>query len=79
MLWHAVGSGVKEVTAFPKQNGQVLLSVFKRHIGYDKANSWRRVGFDEVAHAAAEDGPDQDIHIENNHLNASWFFCAASP
>ena len=50
---------------------QVSLRVLECHIWRIKAYNPFCIRFDKLPNTTAQDGTDQDVRVENNHLNAS--------
>ena len=60
-------------TALLQEVGQILLGVVETNIRCNESHSLRCVGFDKLPYAASQHRTNQDIRIENDHLNERRF------
>src|ERR1035437_1035384 len=47
----------------------ILFSIGEGNVGSEEAHALGRIGIDELPHATAQNSPDQDIRVENDHLS----------
>ncbi len=54
---------------FDQQRRKILFGIGISDIGRIKPNPASRIAFEKLAHAAPQDGANQDVGIQDNHLS----------
>ena len=54
---------------FFQEGRQIFLGVNECNVRYEEADTLTRVGVDELPNASPQDGADQDVRVENDHLS----------
>jgi hypothetical protein len=63
-----------DLPRFCRGRRQVFRSFVKGKGWCKEADALQGLSFDELANAAAQDGANEDIGVENDHFSVWWFF-----
>jgi len=56
------------LASFLQESGQVSFCVVESNFGREKTDTLARIGLDQLAHPATQDGANEDVRVEDDHF-----------